>query len=73
MVEWKVGLECKWKEWKVRCDGHNREGACVKIKCFCEGQRFKWSWALSHASKNHVCGSVKFACLCERALCSVYT
>ena len=27
---------------------------------------------LSHARKNHVCGSVKCACLCERVLCGVH-
>ena len=28
---------------------------------------------LSHARKNHVCASVKCACLSERVLCGVYT
>ena len=58
------------------CDGYNREGASdmprqgVQMRYFCDGHNA--SSGLEPREKNHVCGSVKCACLCERVLCTVY-
>ena len=60
----------------LNCDGYNTEHAfdmlCydVKMKCSCVGHNA--SSGLQPREKNHVCGSVKCACLCERVECSVY-
>ena len=58
-------------------DGYNREGACDMLCEVCRRNVFvrdtTLQMVLSHARKNHVCGSVKCACLCEQVLCNVYT
>ena len=53
------------------CEGNNKEGACdmlcldVKMKCFHEGLNASTTLrrVLSHARKNHVCGSVEMRVL----------
>ena len=80
MVEQKVGLECKWTEWKVRwCSSVMDTTENTRATCYasCEDKRFfvrdtTLHVVMRHARKIHVCGSAKCACLCERVLCSVY-
>ena len=75
LVEGRTGVQVERVESEVVliCERNNMDGVC-DMPCD-EMKRFMTTLqvVLSHTRKNHVCGSVKRACLCEWVECGVHS